>query len=384
MKSRAQKTKGAASNPSVWSRPFSLPGGVRTGGCPRPCKPDLQPQPKTYTAKATARLLRAKASLIRKLNARRQKAGSMPLENQSGLLGIDNILSVSIGEKITRGIATGKPCLIVQVKRKSASRVDADLDIARLHPTRKTGVRTDVQATGPIIAHHANGHYRPCACGASMSSRVVQEGTAGCVVSISDGQGGRELCFLGCNHTFAGCNTVPLDDWILQPSPADGGTFPADAIARLRRFHPLDFKPSAWNEVDCALAVTLPELKDGRVYEIGSYSDIPLDQGLVGRQVAKYGTATGLTYGVITDDSVASEVTYTQPVPAVARFRRLLKIAPSDSLPFSGPGDSGALILDVQTRRPVGLVIGGDNAYSYGCRITQVLRVLNARLETSA
>jgi hypothetical protein len=67
------------------------------GGRPRPCKPDLQPQPKTYTAKATVRLIRAKASLIRKLNARRPKAGGMPLENQSGLLGVDNILSVSIG-----------------------------------------------------------------------------------------------------------------------------------------------------------------------------------------------------------------------------------------------------------------------------------------------
>ena len=71
-------------------------------------------------------------------------------------------------------------------------------------------------------------------------------------------------------------------------------------------------------------------------------------------------------------------------MPAVARFRRLIKIAPSGSLSFSGPGDSGALILEVRTRRPVGLVLGGDNAYSYGCRITQVLRVLNARLETSA
>lgn len=384
MKSHTQKTRDAGSRPSNWSRHFSLPVGVRTDDSPRPSKPELQPQPKTYTAKPTARLLRAKAGLIRKLNAHRKKAAGKPLENKPGLLGVENILCVSIGEKITRGRRTGKPCLILQVKRKSSSRVDAELDIARLRPTRKAGVLTDVQATGPIIAHAADGHYRPCACGASMSSQVVQEGTAGCVVSISDGQGGRELCFLGCNHTFAGCNTVPLDDWILQPSPVDGGTFPADAIARLRRFHPLDFSPSAWNEVDCALAATLPELKDGRVYAIGSYSDVPLDQGLVGRQVAKYGAATGLTYGVITDDHVASEVTYTQPVPAVARFRRLLKIAPSGSLPFSGPGDSGALILDVQTRRPVGLVIGGDNAYSYGCRITQVLRVLNARLEPSA
>lgn len=384
MKSHTQKKKDAVSRPSNWSRHFSLPVGVRTDGSPRPSKLDLQPQPKAYTAKPTARLLRAKASLIRKLNAHRKKAGDLKDETKTSLLGVENILSVSIGEKITRGRRTGKPCLILQVKRKSASSVDADLDIARLHPTRKTGVLTDVQATGPIIAHDADGHYRPCACGASMSSRVVQEGTAGCVVSISDGRGGRELCFLGCNHTFAGCNSVPLDDWILQPSPVNGGTFPADAIARLRRFHPLNFSPSGWNEVDCALAATLPELKDGRVYEIGAYSDLPLDQGLVGRQVAKYGAATGLTYGVITDDDVASEVTYTQPVSAVARFRRLLKIAPSGSLPFSGPGDSGALILEVQTRRPVGLVIGGDNAYSYGCRITQVLRVLNARLEPSA
>ena len=379
MKTTRKKLRTAV--PTKWIKKIVLPDGAKPGETPPQARQALQVQPKTYAAKPTAKLLRAKSNLLRRLNRHRKAAEGLRDMGKTGLLGIENILSVSIGEKITRGKRTRKPCLIVQVKRKRASRLDPQADISRLHSEKRTGILSDVQATGCIMAHYADGRYRPCAGGASMCSQVVQEGTVACVVSIPDNGGGRELCFLGCNHTFAGCNSVGLDDWIIQPSPVDGGVFPDDAIARLRKFHPLDFSPSGWNEVDCALVGTLPELKDGRVYEIGAIQNDPLESNLVGRQVAKYGTTTGLTYGVITDDNVTSRVTYIQPKPAEARFRRLIKISSSGQLPFSGPGDSGALILDVLTRRPIGLVIGGDNTFSYGCRISKVLSVLNARIE---
>lgn len=380
--------------PVRWAANFTLPEGatgvVESAGRHSPPAPKkLRLLPQAYVLpRPTEKMRRAKQRLLAKI---RKGSAAAQRDAPPGLLGFDNILSVTFGEKIVSGRPSRKPCLVVHVKEKSGSRIQPDAHIDKLHSAKRTGIQTDVIATGEAVACYADGHYRPCLGGASMCSQPVQLGTVACVVSIADSAGGRELCFLGCNHTFAGCatadttrNVVQLDDWILQPSPFNGGRFPQDAIARLRDFVPLDFSPGGINKVDCAIAATLPNLKDGRIYGIGSISSEVMDSDLIGRQVAKYGTNTGLRYGIIEDDNAPNTLTYTQPVLQKANFINLLKIRPLDGLPFSGPGDSGALIVDVQTRRPIGMVLAADGLYSYGCRIAKVLSSLAARIEPDA
>lgn len=396
-KLKKQKPKPSSRKAPVrWVSNFTLPegakgvesaGDAKTAGRHRPpAAKKLRLQPQAYVLpQPTEKMRRAKQRLLTKIRKgiAASKRGADP-----DLLGFDNILSVTFGEKIVSGRRSRKPCLVLHVKEKSGSRIQPDAHIDKLHSAKRTGIQTDVIATGDAVACYADGHYRPCLGGASMCSQPVHLGTVACVVSIADPAGGRELCFLGCNHTFAGCatadttqNAVQLDDWILQPSPFNDGRFPQDAIARLRDFVPLDFSPGGSNKVDCAIAATLPNLKDGRIYGIGSISAEIMDSGLIGRQVAKYGTNTGLRYGIIEDDNAPITISYTQPAPQKANFTQLLKIRPLDGLPFSGPGDSGALIVDVQTRRPVGMVIAADDLYSYGCRIAKVLSSLAARIE---
>ena len=293
-------------------------------------------------------------------------------------LGFDNIVGISVGEKIANGSPTGVSCLTVHVLKKSG---ESDIKPRAVIDPTVHGVPTDVLETGRIIAqmpHPVVGLYRPAAGGCSMSSTMVTRGTASCVVRIpAPGlPGGEELAFLGNNHVFAGCNSVKIDDWIIQPSPQDGGLFPLHALARLRDYVKLDFDPNAWNEVDCAVAAARSQDCVSGVVSLGLIKKTTMEPQH-GRQVAKYGVATGLTYGVIQDENVVDWVDYGGQS---ARFRKLFKIVSTGIGPFSAGGDSGSLVVDVQTRRPVGLIVGGDLAFSYGCRISTVLSLLRAKI----
>ena len=61
-------------------------------------------------------------------------------------------------------------------------------------------------------------------------------GTLGIRVTLNDGN----TYILSNNHVLAGTNTAPIGA-LLQPGEGDGGGFPADLVATLTSFVPLDF-----------------------------------------------------------------------------------------------------------------------------------------------
>ena len=92
--------------------------------------------------------------------------------------------------------------------------------------------------------------------------------------------------------------------------------------------------------------------------------------------VTKSGRTTGVTRGTITAVGVnAVQVNYGTPTNLiVATFNDTIEIVGDDGRPFSGPGDSGSVILETSTGRPVGLLFAGDGRTTTACSIAGVCR----------
>ena len=87
----------------------------------------------------------------------------------------------------------------------------------------------------------------PVNCGVSIGLLLRDTGTLGCLVQ--DGDGTRYL--LSNNHVLAATNRGVIGDPIVHPGHHDGGTSPADDIATLAHFVPIDF--AGPNHVDAAI-----------------------------------------------------------------------------------------------------------------------------------
>jgi len=335
-----------------------------------------------WTGVDTLPLNNAKTQLSRRLESGIRRTRNRKLAG-AGRVGMENIHSVSIGRKISNSVVLDEPCISVQVNNKVSK---SELTRAARIPPVVDGVPTDVVATGPAYAFVADGRYRPAACGCSMSSLGI--GSSGCLVSLpaDPPQQGRVLCFLGANHTFAGCKGCSEEQapaWVYQPSPSTSPPDSSDVIGSVYAYACINFLQNLTNEVDCALARTSEADSDRLVYGIGPISSTPMNPQ-AGHRVAKFGTATGLTFGLIEDSNMSRDITYSLPTVRTARFVKLFKVSGGMNSRFAAPGDSGAVILDVETRSPVGIIVGGDARYTYGCRISTILSMFGARIEGSS
>ncbi len=119
------------------------------------------------------------------------------------------------------------------------SRLRIYVDASRRHghevPQAFGDVPTEVIET-PGFAIRA-GPRPPVNCGVSIGLPQLDTGTLGCLVH--DGDGCRYL--LSNNHVLAANSRGAIGDPIVHPGPHDGGTSPADDIATLARFVPIDF-----------------------------------------------------------------------------------------------------------------------------------------------
>ena len=79
------------------------------------------------------------------------------------------------------------------------------------------------------------------------------------------------------------------------------------------------------------------------------------------RSVRKYGAGTGETIGVITD--IHASVTLELGTGSYL-FDDVIQVVGAGGQ-FSTGGDSGALVVDALTRRPIGLIIGGKGNRSF-------------------
>jgi hypothetical protein len=221
-----------------------------------------------------------------------------------------------------------------------------------------------VEYTGEVVPHMNTARMRPCAGGFSVGHGRVTAGTFG-----GNARFGANFGFiLSNNHVLAAVNTASLGDPIVQPGPIDGGTAPADNIAQLARFVPIDLTGGN-NEVDCAIAqADNPGNILRNVQSIGTPA--ALANATVSQGVRKSGRTTQLTTGTILSDNATTRVTYNTGQASV--FVNQLKYTK-----MCAAGDSGSLIWDQNSLTVVGLHMSGDSSNDYGNKILRVLELLS-------
>lgn len=309
-----------------------------------------------------------------------------------------NVVATGVGYKVSGGQRTQDVCVVCSVRRKLSSTQLAAQDLV---PTTLDGIPTDVVETGTIRALPSRTErQRPAPGGISIGHRDITAGTLGCIVRRNG-----ERFILSNNHVLANSNDAEVGDAILQPGSLDGGRYPADQIAVLYDFIPIQFpdSPSGCsvarsiaalanlfatvtgssarlravnaratnNLVDAAIARPLQDSDvSDDIVEIGQIQDVA--QAELGMAIKKSGRTTGFTQGEITQIDVTVDVQYGPG--QIATF--------SDQLlagPMSQGGDSGSAVLD-QDNRLVGLLFAGSDNSTIMNRIEHVFSALSLTL----
>lgn len=227
--------------------------------------------------------------------------------------------------------------------------------------------------------------HRPIPGGVSIAP--VNEafvGTLGCYLRRV-ASGTEQIFALSNNHVMADTNRLPLGTPIVQPGPEVGPTNPSDTFAALSAFIPIDFPDGRMtpvtNRFDAAIAVVADrELIDvGKMLGIPNYTPCVRD-AVPGMRVIKSGRTTGVTTGIVTATRVAGvQVNYgTRTSPRIATFNETIEIIGDDGRPFSAPGDSGSVILEHGSGRPVALLFAGDGRTTTACDLGGVCRQFQA------
>jgi hypothetical protein len=278
-------------------------------------------------------------------------AREMPSEASSNLLG------VGFGMKSTEGASFDGLALRVYVRTRLPL---AMLSSQEIIPPKINGLPTDVIPLGDLRAQ-----ARPTHCGVSIGHSAVTAGTLGCLVRRRDDDGA--VYILSNNHVLANCNDAAEGEPILEPGPMDGGD-PSRPIAVLTDFERLRFGGPI-NYIDAAIARVLDPIHvDSRVLSIGPVEQPAMAPALF-QSVRKHGRTTLHTLGAILDGDADIRIRYGS---RLAFFEGQLAISGVGGA-FSDGGDSGSLVVDAVTRRPVALLVGGGSGTTFASPIGPVL-----------
>jgi hypothetical protein len=197
------------------------------------------------------------------------------------------------------------------------------------------------------------GRIRPLRIGFSVGHVQVTAGTLGAFVQDTS-----QTMILSNNHVLANENNANPGDDVLQPGRFDGGTDPADAVATLTRFIPLDFTNP--NVVDCAVAGVMNgvQFDAANLDALGQLAGVRTTPLGMNEPVAKIGRTTGVTQGVVIAVELDNVSVGYDAGDAV--FDNQIEIQTSGGGPFSQGGDSGSLIVDGNQQAIALLFAGSD------------------------
>jgi hypothetical protein len=277
-----------------------------------------------------------------------------------------NIVGFGYGVKWTASSISAMDAVRVYVRTKLPKGSVSDRDRV---PDMIEGVPTDVIAVGDIVAAFP----RPTPGGVSGGHRQVDNGTLGCLVSRN---GGGEF-ILSNNHVLANINGTGGPHDILEPALNQGGSA-HPAIARLTDFRRVALNTPAKNEIDAAIAqlITAGSMMPD-IQGIGRVNPLPLSPAKL-MSVLKHGAITQLRPGIV--DDIAADVRIVYPGVGVANFHKQIAIKGTDEGSFAERGDSGALVVESVTRRPVGLLFAVSPPLAYCNRIDAVLGAFGATI----
>jgi hypothetical protein len=206
----------------------------------------------------------------------------------------------------------------------------------------------------------------------TSTTKTCCSGTLGALISR-----GGVTYILSNNHVMARSDKGVVGENISQPGMVDNNCNPGlNTVAHLTEFAPLTPATSggpAPKNVDAAIAQVVTAVVDGSgaILDLGAASGTsiaaapPSNLGIVapslGLAVAKSGRSTSLTCGSISAINQTINVQYAASCGGPAAFTS--QYGPDQIIiggaAFSASGDSGSLIVDSTSSRPVGLLYAG-------------------------
>ncbi|HAO32773.1 MAG TPA: hypothetical protein PLU26_07125 [Candidatus Competibacter sp.] len=288
-----------------------------------------------------------------------------------------NILGVGYGAKMTAGAVIDELAVRIYVRTKLPGRLIPQgnaIPPTVTNPSTGRELPTDVIPVGDLTALWP----RPVSCGVSIGHKAVTAGTLGCLVRSNDPQT-RDHYILSNNHVLANSSPLasgtvpPGGDEILEPGPLDGGE-PHPPIAELTDWEPINF--SGINVMDAAIArVFKGDDVFPNILVIGSVA-AGVSPPKLYQSVRKHGRTTLHTVGVIMDLSANIKVRYGNNL---VTFDNQLGIVGAGGT-FSSGGDSGSLIVDGVTRKPVALLFAGGGGMTFASPINPILKRFNVKI----
>ncbi|MDJ0345483.1 hypothetical protein QMK19_19750 [Streptomyces sp. H10-C2] len=338
---------------------------------------------------------------------------------------LSNVVGFGHGVKWTGGQPTGEEAVLVFVTQKLPESMLPERDV--IPRQMDDGTPTDVLAVGHVAAQQrqhrelqrdgspfrADGtlsdqqlqleelglsltepqvlkrRMRPAPSGFSVGNVAVTAGTLGSVVydflpgATTDPPGPgigspAQFYILSNNHVLADSNRAQIGSSIVQPGVFDGGQDPADRIATLSRFIPVQFAPQTPldqqnNVVDCALGQV--EFQDATREQY--FSGAPRAwrrkaNVAVGDLVKKSGRTTNLTIGRIVAIDAVIDVNY--GTAGTARFKDQIL-----TTSISAGGDSGSLVTSLDSVA-MGLLFAGSNTVTVLNHIENVRALLRVEI----
>lgn len=283
----------------------------------------------------------------------------------------DFVIKVYVFEKLPM------PDPVALAKQFQGIEVDVEplpIQLALKRKTRAAKAQRPKTARAQAGTATSRDRHRPIVGGVSIAPLNESfVGTLGCFVRRVVG-GSEQLFALSNNHVMADTNRLSVGTPIVQPGPEVLPTTPDDAFAALSAFIPIDFPLSrlspVTNRFDAAIAVVTNTslIRQKAMFQVPNY-DPKIATAVPGMRVIKSGRTTGVTTGVVTATRVNGvQINYgTRTSPRIATFNDTVQIVGDNNVPFSSPGDSGSVILDAETGRPIALLFAGDGRTTTAC-----------------
>jgi len=247
-----------------------------------------------------------------------------------------------------------------------------------------------------IQASYAAGHQdyypRPIPMGVSISTTptlpYISAGTAGMRVYALANPNIKLI--LSNNHVLGstGPSLCPdtADVWpppltlVVQPGTLDIGTDPGNdpfyVTGGVVKTIPIKFGLLKTNLVDAAVALTTPDLASTDILGIGQPTP-ELATASVGMNIVKSGRTTGVTTGTVTAVNATVLVNYGVGCGTAVFTNQIMT-----SADLGDSGDSGSVVLESSTLRPVGLYFAGSALQGIMNPILQVYKSLGVFVDS--
>jgi hypothetical protein len=298
-------------------------------------------------------------------------------------VGNENLVGAGLSEKRVNGRYTGQPCIKFHVSRKMhRSLIEDDC----LIPSEIEGIVTDVESCGAVFALNGLPPKRLQPGEIIKNVRGDPAGTLACLVT-----NGTDLCLLSNNHVLALLNQGTIRNLNAYP-PQQGdiidyvlafndGSTQDYSIGYLLNYVTLNLNQGV-NLVDCAIALVDCHWVEPDIYSLGNIEPRPVAP-YHGQPVQKFGF-TGFTTGMVDALDYTADVAY--PTGDTARFVQQFTVNGTNGA-FAAAGDSGSLVVEQGSNRPVGMVLGGaitgGPAFAVVTPIDIVLRTLQVTMATT-